>query len=186
MLAYRFVVLVDSGGSSFDLEFEENVLLGRLMAGGVIRAISAPTPEAYLAGISRAVKYCVPAPTAMIVNYPSNPTAMVASLDFYRDLVLFAKKHEIFVLSDLAYAEVYFDGDPPPSVLQAPGAFEVAVEFSSMSKTYSMAGWRIGFAVGNERIIAALARSSSTTFLLASTTAMPVAKVTREPPVTCV
>ena len=87
---------------------------------------------------------------------------MVASLDFYKDLVLFAKKHEIFILSDLAYAEVYFDdNDRPPSVFQAPGAFDVAVEFTSMSKTFSMAGWRMGFAVGNERLIAALGRVKS-------------------------
>jgi len=85
----------------------------------------------------------------------------VADLDFYKDLVAFAKKHEIFILSDLAYAEVYFDGNPPPSVLQVPGANDVAVEFTSMSKTYSMAGWRIGFAVGNERLLAALARVKS-------------------------
>ena len=86
---------------------------------------------------------------------------MVASLDFYKDLVLFAKKHEIFVLSDIAYAEVYFEDEPPPSILQSPGAFEVAVEFTSMSKTFSMAGWRIGFAVGNERLLAALGRVKS-------------------------
>ena len=96
-----------------------------------------------------------------MVCYPSNPTAYVADLDFYRELVPFAKKHGIFVLSDLAYAEVYFDGNPPPSVLQVPGAMDIAVEFTSMSKTYSMPGWRIGFAVGNERIIAALARVKS-------------------------
>ena len=98
----------------------------------------------------------------MVVCYPSNPTAYVASLDFYKDLVAFAKKHEIFILSDLAYAEVYFDdNNPPPSVLQVPGAIDVAVEFTSMSKTFSMAGWRMGFAVGNDRIIAALARVKS-------------------------
>ena len=85
----------------------------------------------------------------------------MASLDFYRDLVAFAKKHGLFILSDLAYAEVYFDNDPPPSVLQVPGAMDVAVEFTSMSKTFSMPGWRMGFAVGNERIIAALARVKS-------------------------
>ena len=96
-----------------------------------------------------------------MVCYPSNPTAYVADLDFYRELIPFAKKHGIFVLSDLAYAEVYFDGNPPPSVLQVPGAMDIAVEFTSMSKTYSMPGWRIGFAVGNERIIAALARVKS-------------------------
>jgi len=95
------------------------------------------------------------------VCYPANPTAYVASLDFYKDLVAFAKKHELLLLSDLAYAEVYFDDDPPPSLLQVPGAIDVTVEFTSMSKTYSMPGWRIGFAVGNERVIAALARVKS-------------------------
>jgi alanine-synthesizing transaminase len=97
----------------------------------------------------------------VIACYPANPTACVASLDFYKDLVAFAKKHEIFVLSDLAYAEVYFDDNPPPSVLQVPGAMDVTVEFTSMSKTFSMPGWRMGFAVGNERIIAALGRVKS-------------------------
>ena len=85
----------------------------------------------------------------------------MADLDFYKELVPFAKKHGIFVLSDLAYAEVYFDDNPPPSMLQVPGAMDIAVEFTSMSKTYSMPGWRMGFAVGNERIIAALGRVKS-------------------------
>jgi len=95
------------------------------------------------------------------VCYPANPTAAVADLDFYKDVIAFAKRHNLIVLSDLAYAEVYFDDNPPPSILQVPGASEVAIEFTSMSKTYSMPGWRIGFAVGNERIIAALARVKS-------------------------
>jgi alanine-synthesizing transaminase len=104
----------------------------------------------------------VPKPIALVVCYPSNPTAYVAGLDFYRDLVAFAKKHELILLSDLAYAEVYFDdANPPPSVLQVPGAVDVTVEFTSMSKTFSMAGWRMGFAVGNERLLAALARVKS-------------------------
>ena len=134
---------------------------GFLMAGGVIRSIPAePTPDFFVA-MERALIHSIPKPIAVVVCYPSNPTAMVASLDFYRDLVIFAKKHEIFVLSDLAYAEVFFDDDPPPSLLQAPGAFDVAVEFTSMSKTYSMAGWRMGFAVGNERLLAALSRVKS-------------------------
>ncbi|MGC2780525.1 MAG: LL-diaminopimelate aminotransferase, partial [Bradyrhizobium sp.] len=135
---------------------------GFLMAGGVIRSVpSEPTPQFFEAA-ERAIIHSIPKPLALIVCYPSNPTAYVASLDFYRDLVAFAKKHEILILSDLAYAEVYFDdNNPPPSVLQVPGAMDVAVEFTSMSKTYSMAGWRIGFAVGNERIIAALARVKS-------------------------
>src|SRR5499425_416062 len=135
---------------------------GFLMAGGVIRSVpSEPTPQ-FFEAVERAIIHSIPKPIALIVCYPSNPTAYVASLDFYRDLVAFAKKHEIFILSDLAYAEVYFDdNNPPPSVLQVPGAIDVTVEFTSMSKTYSMAGWRMGFAVGNERIIAALARVKS-------------------------
>jgi alanine-synthesizing transaminase len=134
---------------------------GFLMAGGVIRAVqSEPTPE-FFELLERAITRSIPKPVAVVVCYPSNPTAAVADLDFYKELILFAKKHGVFVLSDLAYGEVYFDGHPPPSVLQVPGAMELAVEFTSMSKTYSMPGWRIGFAVGNERIIAALARVKS-------------------------
>ena len=134
---------------------------GFLMAGGVIRSVPAePGPE-YFVALERAIQHSIPKPIAVVVCYPSNPTAMIASLDFYKDLVVFAKKHEIFVLSDLAYGEVYFDGEPPPSVLQAPGGFDVAVEFTSMSKTFSMAGWRMGFAVGNERLLSALARVKS-------------------------
>ena len=134
---------------------------GFLMAGGVIRSVPAdPTPE-FFEALERAVRHSIPKPIGVVVCYPSNPTATVASLDFYKDLVAFAKRHEIFVLSDLAYAEVYFDDEPPPSVLQVPGAIDVTVEFTSMSKTYSMAGWRMGFAVGNERLCAALARVKS-------------------------
>ena len=134
---------------------------GFLMAGGVIRSVPAePTPD-YFPALERAIMHSIPKPIAVVVCYPSNPTAMVASLDFYTDLVAFAKKHDIFILSDLAYAEVYFDGNPPPSVLQVPGAMDVTVEFTSMSKTYSMAGWRMGFAVGNERLLAALGRVKS-------------------------
>jgi alanine-synthesizing transaminase len=134
---------------------------GFLMAGGVVRSVPAePTPELF-AHLERAIIHSIPKPIAMIACYPSNPTAYVASLDFYKDLVAFAKKHEIFILSDLAYAELYFDGVPPPSVLQVPGAIDITVEFTSMSKTFSMAGWRMGFAVGNERIIAALTRVKS-------------------------
>ncbi len=133
---------------------------GFLMAGGVIRSVpSEPTPQ-FFEALERAIIHSIPKPIAVVVCYPANPTAYVASLDFYKDLVAFAKKHEIMVLSDLAYAEVYFE-DPPPSILQVPGAFDVAVEFTSMSKTFSMPGWRIGFAVGNERIIAALTRVKS-------------------------
>jgi alanine-synthesizing transaminase len=135
---------------------------GFLMAGGVIRSVPAePTPDFFPAA-ERAIMHSVPKPIALVVCYPSNPTAMVAELAFYKELVAFAKKHEIILLSDLAYAEVYFDdANPPPSVLQVPGAMDVTVEFTSMSKTFSMAGWRMGFAVGNERLLAALTRVKS-------------------------
>src|SRR5947209_16522451 len=108
---------------------------GFLMAGGVVRSVPAdPTPELFHA-LERAIIHSIPKPIALIVCYPSNPTAYVATLDFYKDLVAFAKKHEIFILSDLAYAELYFEGEPPPpSVLQVPGAIDVTVEFTSMSK----------------------------------------------------
>jgi alanine-synthesizing transaminase len=119
-----------------------------------------PGPDFFHA-MERAVQHSIPKPIAVVVCYPANPTAEVATLDFYKDLVAFAKRHEIFVLSDIAYSEIYFDEDPPPSILQAPGAFDVAVEFTSLSKTYSMPGWRVGFAVGNEALIAALSRVKS-------------------------
>lgn len=135
---------------------------GFLMAGGVIRSVPAEPTPAFFPALERAIIHSIPKPIAVVVCYPSNPTAYVASLDFYRDLVQFAKKHGIIVLSDLAYAEVYFDdAAPPPSLLQVPGAMDCAVEFTSMSKTFSMAGWRMGFAVGNERLLAALARVKS-------------------------
>jgi alanine-synthesizing transaminase len=135
---------------------------GFLMAGGVIRSVPAEPTDAFFPALERAVTRSIPKPIAVVVCYPSNPTAYVADLDFYRELVTFAKRHELILLSDLAYAEVYFDDrSPPPSVLQVPGAMDVAVEFTSMSKTFSMAGWRIGFAVGNDRLLAALARVKS-------------------------
>lgn len=134
---------------------------GFLMAGGVIRNVpSAPGPE-FFEALERAIRHSTPKPIAVVLCYPSNPTAEVADLDFYRDVVAFARKHDIFVLSDLAYSEIYFDGVPPPSILQVPGAFDVAVEFTTLSKTYSMPGWRVGFAVGNDRLVAALGRVKS-------------------------
>ncbi|KUL94596.1 aminotransferase [Bosea sp. WAO] len=135
---------------------------GFLMAGGVIRSVPAEPTPAFFPALERAMAHSVPKPIALVTCYPANPTAYTASLDFYRDLVAFAKKHELILLSDLAYAEVYFDEkNPPPSMLQIQGAMDVTVEFTSMSKTFSMAGWRMGFAVGNERLLAALARVKS-------------------------
>ena len=134
---------------------------GFLMAGGAVRSVPADPSPAFFLALERAITHSIPKPIAVVVCYPSNPTALVASLDFYKDLVRFAKKHEIYILSDLAYAELYFDDEPPPSVLQVDGAMEVTIEFTSLSKTYSMAGWRMGFAVGNERLISALTRVKS-------------------------
>lgn len=134
---------------------------GFIIAGAAIRSIPAKPDEHMLEALHRAVRHSVPKPTALIVNFPSNPTAYLASLDFYKELVHFAKKESIWILSDLAYAEIYFGEDIPPSILQVPGAKDIAVEFTSMSKTYSMAGWRIGFAAGNQKLIAALTRIKS-------------------------
>lgn len=133
---------------------------GFIMAGASVRSVEAHSPEQYLSNLGRAVRHSIPAPTAMVVCYPANPTAQVVELDFYKEVVKFAKKHEIWVLSDLAYTEIYY-GDPPPSILQVDGAKDIAVEVTSMSKTYAMAGWRVGFAAGNEKLISALARVKS-------------------------
>jgi alanine-synthesizing transaminase len=134
---------------------------GFIIAGAAVRSVPATPDEEMLRALDRAVRHSVPKPTALIVNFPSNPTAFLADLDFYREIVAFARRHEIWVMSDLAYAEIYFGDRVPPSILQVPGAKEVAVEFTSLSKTYSMPGWRMGFAAGNPRLIAALARMKS-------------------------
>ena len=134
---------------------------GFIMAGGVIRHVPALSPEDYLAGVSRAVKHSAPPPTVLILSYPSNPTAQCVDLDFYRDAIQLARKHDLLVISDIAYSEIYFDDNPPPSVLQIEGAKDIAVEVNSLSKTFAMAGWRVGMVVGNERICSALARVKS-------------------------
>ncbi len=139
---------------------------GFMIAGGTLRHVPALhdgkfNPSEYLRALERAVIHSVPKPVAMVVSFPSNPTAQVTDLDFYRDLVAFAKKHHLWVLSDLAYAEIYFDDNPPPSILQVEGAKDVAVEFTSLSKTFAMPGWRMGFAVGNPRLVDALTRIKS-------------------------
>lgn len=135
---------------------------GFIMSGGVVRSMPADPNEDFMRSLDRAVRHSIPKPIALVLNYPANPTAYTADLDFYTEVVKYCKANDIFILSDLAYSEIYFDEkDPPPSVLQVPGAIDITVEFTSMSKTYSMPGWRVGFAVGNERLIAALARVKS-------------------------
>lgn len=134
---------------------------GFIIAGAAIRSIpAAPGPD-FFDILERSLRYTVPKPTVLVIGYPSNPTAYVADLPFYEKVAAFAREHGLWVISDLAYAEIYYGESPTPSILQVPGAKEVAVEFTSMSKTYSMAGWRIGFAVGNPTLIGALARVKS-------------------------
>lgn len=112
--------------------------------------------------ICKSVEQCQPKPIAIVLNFPGNPTSEVVDLEFYKEIVRYCREKEIYIISDLAYAEIYFDeNNPPPSILQVDGAKEIAVECSSISKTYSMAGWRIGFVAGNQRLIHALTRIKS-------------------------
>ncbi len=134
---------------------------GFIIAGAAIRSLPTGPEFDFMAQLARAVRHSVPKPAALVLNYPSNPTAEVADLDFYGQVVDFCRYHGIYIISDVAYAEVYFDGTPPPSILQVPGARDIAVEFSSLSKTYSMPGWRVGFCTGNAKLIAALSRVKS-------------------------
>ncbi len=142
---------------------------GFIIAGAALRSLplsgfeedGAGFRRAFMEQMERAVRHSVPKPLAVVLNFPANPTTRTVDLDFYGEIVEFCRHHGVYVISDVAYADVYFDGDPPPSVLQVPGASEIAVEFSSLSKTYSMPGWRVGFCAGNERLIAALARVKS-------------------------
>ncbi len=135
-----------------------------IIAGAAIRHIpfNIENSEAdFLKDIERAVRHSVPKPLAVVVSFPSNPTARVVGLDFYKKVVDFAKSAGIYVISDLAYAEIYFGDTPTPSILQVPGAKDVAIEIQSFSKTYSMAGWRMGYAVGNRRLVGALTHVKS-------------------------
>ena len=134
---------------------------GFIIAGATIRSVPTTPDEKYWRALDQAMAYTAPRPSVLVVNYPSNPTAETVDLAFYERLVDWARENEVWVLSDLAYSELYYDGKPTRSILEVPGAKDVAVEFTSMSKTYSMAGWRMGFAVGNQRLIAALTRVKS-------------------------
>ena len=139
---------------------------GFIIAGGSLRHI--PTlsngqfdEDEYFKTLTRSLKHISPKPVAIVISFPSNPTTKTCTLKFYEELVKVAKQNEVWILSDLAYAEIYFNEAPPPSILQVSGAKSVAVEFTSMSKTFSMPGWRMGFAVGNEILIAALEKIKS-------------------------
>ena len=134
---------------------------GFIIADGSVQHLPVKPDESFLIALSKAIKQIVPKPVALILNYPSNPTALIATYDFFSEVVSFCKANNIWILSDLAYAEIYFDEKKPPSILQVPGAKEIAVEFTSMSKSYSMPGWRIGFVAGNKYLVSALTRIKS-------------------------
>jgi alanine-synthesizing transaminase len=134
---------------------------GFIIAGATIRSVPTTPDEEYWNSLERAMSFTVPRPSVLVVSYPSNPTSEIVDLAFYERLVAWAKENQVWIVSDLAYSELYFDGKPTPSIMQVPGAKDVAIEFTSMSKTYSMAGWRMGFAVGNAQLIAALTRVKS-------------------------
>ena len=134
---------------------------GFIMAGASVRHLPIGEGEDFFANLKRAVKHAVPTPLALVLCFPSNPTAQVVDLDFYAEIVDFCRFHGIWILSDLAYSEIYFDDRPPPSILQVAGARDIAIEFTSMSRTYSMPGWRVGFAAGNRRLVGALTRIKS-------------------------
>jgi len=133
---------------------------GQIFAGATLRSAPIGPGIDLFAGLEAAMRQ-EPRPRCVVVNFPANPTALTVGLDFYARLVALARELDITIVSDVAYAEIYFDGNPPPSILQVPGAKDIAIEFTSMSKTYNMAGWRIGFAAGNPRLVAALAKIKS-------------------------
>ncbi len=134
---------------------------GSIIAGASVWHLPNVPGGDFFAQLRRAIKHCVPKPIALILNYPCNPTTEVVDLEFYEKAVAICKEHGIWIISDLAYCEVYFDGVPPPSILQVKGAKDIAIEFTTMSKTYSMAGWRIGFGAGNPTLVKALTQMKS-------------------------
>ena len=139
---------------------------GFIIAGASLRHLTAMdegvfNQALFIEKLDRSIRHSVPSPKAIIVSFPSNPTAQIVDLDFYEEVVKIGLKYNTYILSDLAYAEIYYDENRPPSILQVKNSKKIAVEFTSMSKTYAMAGWRIGFAVGNKRLISALTRIKS-------------------------
>ncbi len=134
---------------------------GFMLAGASLRYIPI-TPEVhFMDALKRAIKHSIPKPVAVILNYPCNPTTECVSLEFYEEVVDICRFHGVYVISDLAYCDIYFDNNPPPSVLQVKGAKDIAIEFTTMSKTYSMAGWRIGFGAGNKHLVQSLTKMKS-------------------------
>ena len=134
---------------------------GFVIAGADVVSIPNTPDQNFFEALKKVIETAPRKPVALVVNYPCNPTAMSVELSFYEQVIDICRHYGIYVLSDLAYCELYYDGNPPPSILQVKGAKDIAVEFTTMSKTYSMAGWRIGYAVGNKKLIAALTKIKS-------------------------
>lgn len=136
-------------------------IYGAVIAGANIRSVPMTPGIDFFEEIERAVRECIPKPKMMILGFPSNPTAQCVELSFFERIVALAREHNILVVHDLAYADITFDGYVAPSIMQVEGARDVAVEFFTMSKSYNMAGWRVGFMVGNKELVNALARIKS-------------------------
>lgn len=136
-------------------------IYGSIIAGADVRSVRMGPGIDFFSEFERAVTETTPKPKLMILGFPSNPTAQCVDLDFFEKLVALAKKHGVYIVHDLAYADIVYDGFKAPSIMQVPGAKDVAVEFFTMSKSYSMAGWRIGFMVGNRDLVGALTRIKS-------------------------
>jgi alanine-synthesizing transaminase len=136
-------------------------IYGAVIAGADIRSVRMTPGTDFFVELERAIRESIPKPKMMILGFPSNPTAMCVDLGFFERVIALARQHDILVVHDLAYADITFDGFVAPSIMQVPGAREVAVEFFTMSKSYNMAGWRIGFMVGNKELVNALARIKS-------------------------
>lgn len=136
-------------------------IYGAVIAGADIRSVPLVPGVDFFAELERAIRGSYPKPKMMVLGFPSNPTAQCVELDFFERVVALAKKHDIFVVHDLAYADIVFDGWKAPSIMQVPGAKDIAVEFFTLSKSYNMAGWRVAFMVGNRDLVAALARIKS-------------------------
>jgi alanine-synthesizing transaminase len=136
-------------------------IYGAIIAGADIRSVRMTPGVDFFEEAERAIRELIPKPKMLVLGFPSNPTAMCVDLEFFERIVALAKKHDILVVHDLAYADITFDDFKAPSIMQVPGARDVAVEFFTMSKSYNMAGWRIGFMVGNKELVHALGRMKS-------------------------
>jgi alanine-synthesizing transaminase len=136
-------------------------IYGAIIAGADIRSVRMTPGVDFFAELERAIRELTPKPKMLVIGFPSNPTAQCVDLAFFEKIVALARQHDILVVHDLAYADIVFDGYKAPSIMQVAGAREVAVEFFTMSKSYNMAGWRIGFMVGNRELVNALARIKS-------------------------